>query len=77
MNSIKSPIVLFTYNHPWHTKQTVEALQKNMYAKQSHLFVFSDGPKTEKDEQKVKEVRKYLKTIKVFKNIQIMEGGKI
>jgi len=77
MSSIKSPIVLFTYNRLWHTKQTVEALQKNMYAEQSQLFIFSDGPKTEKDEQKVKEVRKYLKTIKGFKNIEIMEGGKI
>jgi len=76
MNSIKSPIVLFTYNRPWHTKQTVEALQNNLYAEQSHIFIFSDCPKTEKDEQKVKEVRKYLKTIKGFKNIQIMEGGK-
>jgi hypothetical protein len=47
-----------------------------MYAEQSHLFIFSDGPKTEKDEQKVKEVRKYLKAIKGFKNIQIMEGGR-
>jgi len=76
MNSIKSPIVLFTYNRPWHTKQTVEALQKNMYAEQSYLFIFSDGPKTEKDEPKVKEVRKYLKTIKGFKNIEIVERDK-
>jgi hypothetical protein len=71
-----APIVLFTYNRPWHTKQTVEALQKNMYAEQSNLFIFSDGPKTEKDEPKVKEVRKYLKTIKGFKNIEIIERDK-
>jgi hypothetical protein len=71
-----APIVLFTYNRPWHTKQTVEALQKNIYAEQSHLFIFSDGPKTEKDEPKVKEVREYLKTIKGFKNIEIIERDK-
>ena len=71
-----APIVLFTYNRPWHTKQTVEALQKNIYAEQSHLFIFSDGPKTEKDEPKVKEVREYLKTIKCFKNIEIIERDK-
>jgi len=71
-----APIVLFTYNRLWHTKQTVEALQKNVYAEQSHLFIFSDGPKTEKDEPKVKEVRKYLKTIKGFKNIEIIERDK-
>jgi hypothetical protein len=71
-----APIVLFTYKRLWHTKQTVEALQKNMYAEQSHLFIFSDGPKTEKDEPKVKEVREYLKTIKCFKNIEIIERDK-
>ena len=47
-----------------------------MYAEQSQLFIFSDGPKTEKDEPKVKEVRKYLKTIKGFKNIEIIERDK-
>jgi len=71
-----APIVLFTYKRLWHTKQTVEALQKNIYAEQSYLFIFSDGPKTEKDEPKVKEVRKYLKTIKGFKNIEIIERDK-
>jgi hypothetical protein len=71
-----APIVLFTYNRLWHTKQIVEALQKNIYAEQSHLFIFSDGPKTEKDEPKVKEVREYLRTIKCFKNIEIIERDK-
>ena len=71
-----APIVLFTYKRLWHTKQTIEALQKNIYAEQSHLFIFSDGPKTEKDEPKVKEVREYLKTIKGFKNIEIIERDK-
>ncbi len=26
-----APIALFTYNRPWHTRQTVEALQKNEF----------------------------------------------
>jgi len=68
-----APIVLFTYNRLWHTKQTVEALQNNLHAKQSNLFVFSDGTKTDKDKPKVKEVREYLKTIKGFKNSEIIE----
>lgn len=37
-----APIVLFVYNRPWHTKQTVEALQKNELAKESDLFIYSD-----------------------------------
>jgi len=71
-----APIALFTYNRLWHTKQTVEALQNNLYVEESNLFIFSDGPKTEKDEPKVKEVREYLKTIKGFKNIEIIERDK-
>ena len=27
-----APIVIFTYNRPWHTQQTVEALLKNEYS---------------------------------------------
>ncbi len=38
-----APIVLFTYNRPWHTQQTVEALQKNKLASESELFIYSDG----------------------------------
>jgi len=42
-----APIVLFTYNRPWHTRQTVEALKKNELAQDSELFIFSDGWKNE------------------------------
>ena len=41
------PIVVFTYNRPWHTQQTVEALLKNEYASESDLIIFSDAPKNE------------------------------
>lgn len=30
-----APIVLFAYNRPYHTKQTVEALQKNELANEN------------------------------------------
>lgn len=66
-----APIVLFTYNRPWHTQQTIEALQKNELAKESELFIFSDGGKDEISWQKVNEVRDYLKTINGFKNITL------
>lgn len=69
-----SPVVLFVYNRPEHTRQTVEALQKNELAKDSDLFVFSDGPKNIDDLEKVKLVRDYLKTISGFKNISITES---
>ena len=68
-----APITLFTYNRLWHTQQTVEALQKNELADASELFVFSDGPKSEADKQKVQSVRDYLKTITGFKKVSIFE----
>ena len=68
-----APIVLFVYNRPWHTQQTVEALQKNLLAKQSELFIFSDGPKDERGRKKVEEVRHHLRKITGFKKITIIE----
>jgi hypothetical protein len=71
-----APIVLFTYNRPWHLMQTVSALLKNSLVSESEIFIFSDGPKDENDESKVAEVRKYIKTIKGFKRIEIIERDK-
>jgi len=68
-----APIVLFVYNRLNHTRQTVEALQKNELAAQSELFIFSDGAKSKKDEILVREVREYLKNIHGFKKTTIIE----
>jgi hypothetical protein len=74
MNIKLSPIILFVYNRPDHTRKTVEALRKNELAKDSLLYVFSDGPKREEDFLKVKEIRKYLRTIKSFRKIELFES---
>lgn len=71
-----APIVLFVYNRPDHTKQTVEALQKNELAKESELFIFSDAAKNEDALEKVNEVREYIKTIDGFKKVTIIEREK-
>jgi len=72
-NQTLAPIVLFVYNRPDHTKQTIEALRKNELAKDSQLFIYSDGFKNELDKEEVLKVRKYLKIIKGFKEIKIIE----
>jgi len=71
-----SPIVLFVYNRPEHTKKTIEALQKNELAKDSELFIYYDGPKNEDIKEKVNEVREYIKGIQGFKKITIIERDK-
>lgn len=66
-----APIVLFVYNRPWHTKETIEALRKNNLASESELIVFSDGAKNDLDEIKVREVRQYINSISGFKTVTI------
>lgn len=68
-----APIALFVYNRFKHTKQTVEALKANKYAKKSKLFIYSDGYKNEVDKKQVLHVREYLKSIDGFKSVDIVE----
>ena len=70
---MNAPIALFVYNRPDHTQQTLVSLQKNTLAKNSHLYIFSDGPKKEKDLPKVNEVRQLLKNINGFKSVTVKE----
>lgn len=68
-----SPITIFVYNRPEHTRRTVETLTKNHLAGESELFIFSDGPKNDVGREKVEEVRKYIRTITGFKRVEVIE----
>ena len=68
-----SPVILFTYNRPSHTIQTIDALLKNDEAAESDLIIFSDAPKDGASREKVKKVRLYLETISGFKSIRIVK----
>jgi len=72
MNTL-APVVLFVYNRPWHTEQTVTALLKNELADASDLIVYSDASKNEAATPKVKEVRSFIKGIRGFKSVSIIE----
>jgi hypothetical protein len=67
-----SPIALFVYNRPEHTRRTLSYLQKNLFAEESRLFIFSDGPKTEADKAKVDEVRQLAKEVTGFKSVKLI-----
>lgn len=71
--NLLAPILLFVYNRPSHTRQTIEALLSNPLAKESEIFIYSDAPKDQKDQEKVQEVREYIHSITGFKNITIIE----
>lgn len=72
-----APIALFVYARPNETLQTLEALRKNYLAKDSDLFIFSDGAKGEKDFNQVNQVRDIIKNNSFpFKKIEIVERKK-
>ncbi len=74
-----APIVLFTYNRPFHTEQTLFALEKNEKANESVLYIFADGLKENAGEievQKVLELRKVIRKNWQFKEIYLVEREK-
>lgn len=72
-----APIVLFVYNRPLHTKQTLDSLKANVLADQSELFIYADGPKpeaTQADMEKITEVRQLLRQEQWCKTVHIIES---
>lgn len=68
-----APIILFVYNRPEHTKKTIETLIQNHFARESDLYIYSDGYKNDNDKSKVENVRAIIKNIKGFKSVSIIE----
>lgn len=72
-----SPIIIFVYNRADHFQQTFEALSRCQEAKDSDLFIFSDGAKNERAVPQVHEVRKAVHAIEntpLFKSVTIYEA---
>ena len=71
-----APIVLFVYNRPWHTQQTLEALMKNDLADESELFIYSDGLKNGGnviDLEEIHKVREVIHEKQWCKSVNIIE----
>lgn len=69
-----SPILLFVYNRPEHTRRIIESLRLNPLAAGSHLTVYSDGWKTATDSVMVEKVRHILSGgITGFASVTIVE----
>ena len=62
-----APIALFTYNRINTLEECINSLKKNDLAKQSTLYIFSDGPKDISQKKNVEKVRIFVKKIKGFK----------
>jgi len=74
-----APIILFTYNRPWHTEQTLIALMQNEWAKESILYIYCDGVKETdsfQQKEKIQEVRKVVKKQQWCKEVHVKEAEK-
>jgi hypothetical protein len=68
-----APVAIFVYNRLDNVTQVIEALQRNILADQTDVFVFSDGAKNEQNKNKVEAVRTYLRTVTGFKSLTVIE----
>ena len=73
-----SPIVLFVYKRPKHTKKVLEALADCELANKSHLYIFCDGPKANESKETIKfieEVRTVVKSKKWCAKVTVYESN--
>ena len=68
-----APILLFVFNRPDHTRQTLEALQRNTLAADSLLYIYADGARNDADEAAVAEVRKIINSVEGFREVVVIE----
>jgi hypothetical protein len=66
-----APILLFAYKRLDTLKKTVAALQANVLARESQLFIFLDAAKNVDDISVVNDVRNYICTITGFAKVHI------
>ncbi|MDJ1471636.1 glycosyltransferase [Xanthocytophaga flava] len=72
-----APIILFVYNRPWHTQQTLIALAQNHLASESILYIYADGPKNDASPEvleKIKETRNVIRQQQWCKEVHIVES---
>ena len=68
-----APIVLFVYNRPQHTHETLEALKNNELAERSRLVVYCDGPKGDDDRAEVEPVRAEVDAVTGFADVEVVK----
>jgi len=79
MNNVLAPIVLFVYNRPSHTEQTLRSLAANEQASQSTLYIYCDGYKENASDETIENihaVRRIVKAKQWCKEVLIIESEK-
>ncbi len=68
-----APVVMFVYDRLEQTKKSIHALQNNYLAKETSLYIYSDGAKNSNSTEDVMKVREFINNIIGFKKISITE----
>lgn len=64
-----APVVVFTYSRLDHLKKTIEALQANLHAQDTVLYVVSDGPAVQDHVGDIRRLRDYVDGINGFQEV--------
>jgi len=70
---VLAPIGLFVYKRPEHTVRVLEGLRSNREARDSDLFVFSDGAKNSLANEGVSAVRALVRKLTGFRSVTVVE----
>jgi hypothetical protein len=70
---MKAPILLFVYNRLVHVRRAVEALRANDLAAESDLYIYADGARGPEDEEAVRHVREFVRGVKGFARVTLVE----
>jgi len=62
------------YNRPDHLRKTLDALNNNRDVCNAKLVIYSDGPREEQDETKVRKVRELIRKKNKFSDTEIIES---
>jgi hypothetical protein len=71
-----TPIVLFVYKRPEHTKRVLKSLSQCIMSNESTLIIYADGPKENASSDElnlIKEVRHIIKDVNWCKELRIIE----
>jgi len=64
-----APVAVYTYTRLHHLRLTIEALMANHLAKDSTIYIVSDGAKNESDKKLVNQLRQYVDGLNGFREI--------
>lgn len=73
----RAPLVIFVYKRPDITKQTLTAINNNLLAKETDVFIFCDGSKKDSEREQVNAVRNIVSDFAEhnnFKSVTIKES---